>query len=545
MWPRLTSDAEWAASRVAPLPPRWQERLLDPWSSRHATGDIYGANSELRILTDSLLAVRIPLDASDSTICEAAQTLAERCAGRAEVFHEVNALRASMVRIVLGQGIEPPHERTKNGPAIARMCCPMWWRRKLRRHHGRAFEAAAIALGLVHRQAGIYCSDETLKRRLAQNERNAASLENTIARNELGQEYTLAELAAKGPGNKKIRRAELMTRIAGFERIARHCGHAGLFLTITCPSRFHKGRIVNDWKVIDNPSYDPNETPATAQKYLARVWSRIRPKLARLGIKLYGFRIAEPQHDGTPHWHLLVFMEAAHEPMVRQVISHYALQDTPDEKGANEHRCDFKAIDWERGSAAGYIAKYVSKNIDGYQVGKDFYGNDAMVVSARVEAWASTWGIRQFQQVGSPPVGVWRELRRIETLPNGAPPHLVQAHRAVNKLAAVEGKENASVAWDHYCDAQGGVFCGRAARIKLSQVRGDKPGRYGDEPALRAIGVETLAPVPSTPGQFVLWEIESTRHDWEIVRAPKGRLIERGLADDNYLDRSTTTILTG
>jgi Bacteriophage replication gene A protein (GPA) len=352
---------------------------------------------------------------------------------------------------------------------------------------------------------------------------------------ELGQEYTLAELAAKGSGNKKIRRAELMTRIAGFERIARHCGHIGWLLTITCPSRFHKGRTVNGWKVLDNPNYDPNENPATAQKYLARVWSRIRAKLHRLGIKLYGFRIAEPQHDGTPHWHLLVFMESAHEPVVREVVSHYALQDSPNEKGADEHRCNIRVIDWEKGTAAGYIAKYVSKNIDGYQVGKDFYGNDAVVASARVEAWAATWGIRQFQQVGGPPVGVWRELRRIETLPNGAPSHLVQAHRAVNKLAVIEGKENACVAWDHYCEAQGGVFCGRDARIKLSQVQGDKPGRYGDEPPLRPVGVETLAtvdwPVPWMPGQFfrqqVLWEIESARHEWEIVRAPNAALIER------------------
>jgi hypothetical protein len=54
-----------------------------------------------------------------------------------------------------------------------------------------------------------------------------------------------------------------MTRIAGFERVALSLGHAGLFMTTTLASRFHKCRTVAEGrKVIDNPSYDSSETPA-------------------------------------------------------------------------------------------------------------------------------------------------------------------------------------------------------------------------------------------------------------------------------------------
>lgn len=128
-------------------------------------------------------------------------------------------------------------------------------------------------------------------------------------RNEIGQESTLAELAAKSTANEKVRRAVLMTRIAGFERIAVASSHAGLFLTMTCPSRFvsdrlrrfHWWRAVNEGKVvIPNPIYEPNEKPATAQKHLARVWSRIPAELKRRDKEVYGVRIAEPQHGDAP-----------------------------------------------------------------------------------------------------------------------------------------------------------------------------------------------------------------------------------------------------
>lgn len=547
-------DDVWAAGRVASLPVHWQGQLLRAWEKRHP-GDRRGANTALRETTDKLTAVRIPLDAGDATICDAAQALALRCASAAERLHDANALRRHMDAICTGQGIEPPDPcKVENGPAIARMTCSQWWRRKLRQHHGRAVEGAAIALARVAKGREIYCSNQTLERRLQQNARNLASLEATTATNEHGQEYTLAELAAKGPANKAIRRAELMTRIAGFERIARDLGHAGLFMTITCPSRMHKMRTVgpkNARRVVENSRWDGTE-PREAQQYLSKVWARIRAKLHRDEMGVYGFRIAEPQHDGTPHWHFLIFHEVEHTEALREVVSKYALQDSTNEPGAHTHRVDFKAIDWERGSAAGYIAKYVAKNIDGYRLENDLHGNPSMETSARVEAWASTWGIRQFQQVGGPPVTVWRELRRIEAVPMGAPEHLIKAHEAVNKVAQFKGELQeaaARVAWDTYVNAQGGVFCGRDYRIKL--MKQDQPGklsRYGEQAGPRVVGVETVSMEEWTPQEImdmhpmdrwnfkplvraVVWAVESRRYEWVIGgRARSSGLVSIGQA---------------
>lgn len=562
----IESAEAWARKRVETLPRRWQGRILHAWAldAGEQTGhpDTWireqarqtAANVRLLDVSQRLGAVRMPLDATDSDVCAVADKQAERCGELAQVWHQPEPLRAAMGRLCNGFGLLPPGYRYgKNGElvllrdqegnpkvtdsaAIRRMLDPLWWRRGLRKAHAKAVEGAAIGLGYVNRKRDIYISRESLRRREQQNARNREALENTIATNEHGQEYTLAELAATGPANKAIRRAELMTRIGGFERIALDLGHEGLFFTVTCPSRMHKFSTARKGGgVFLNPSYD-GTTPIEAQRYLAKVWARIRAALARRGVSLYGFRIAEPNHDGTPHWHLLVFHAAHQLETIRAAVLKQALKDSPDERGAQAHRVDFKPIDRTRGSAAGYIAKYVAKNIDGYKLETDLVGGvelvaDGMDTARRVEAWAATWGIRQFQQVGGPPVGVWRELRRIEAMPADAPEYMRAAHNAVNKVAVIEGRENATVAWDHYVKAQGGVFCGRRYRVRLSKVEREGLNRYGEAMPDAVIGVEAESREIYTPDHMkhtkgqavrvVQWVIQSKRYAWSITSRRK------------------------
>lgn len=551
---RLSTDADWSAARVAGLPPRWQRRVITRWldDRRGDTSDTApartAANLALLTITDQLAAVRLPLAAQDAQVCERAALLASECMSLASVWHEPKQLRMAMERVVLANHCQPPageaiNPRTgeirgvRDAGAIARMSEPLWWRRALRRMHAKAVESAAIELGYVNVRRDVYVSNESLERRGQQRKRNADMLEDTIARNEDGDEFTLAALAARSVANKAIRRAELMTRISGFERIARDLGHVGLFFTVTCPSRMHKWRKHKAGGVSLNPRYD-GTTPRDAQAYLSRMWSRIRAKLDRQGVDWYGFRIAEPNHDGTPHWHVLVFFRSqwpgqtprAALPRVCATVRRYALKDSPGEFGAKQHRADFEPIDWNKGTAAGYIAKYVSKNIDGYAVGDDLYGNPALESSARVEAWAATWGIRQFQQVGGPPVGVWRELRRVDALPDDAPDALVRAHLAVNKTAAVEGDGKASVSWANYIKAQGGIGVPRdALQIQLFKEHDERTGRYGDAmPAVvrgvRANGVETYRDGIVMRERSIQCVVRSVRHAWEIVsrRAREG-----------------------
>lgn len=447
------------------------------------------ANLQMIDVAESFKESDIDLALSDDDICKLADEYSKKCS---LVICDTGVENGKSWAVENGAKLPDSDDLTVKS-LIARLSDCYWWRRQLRVKHGRAVEGQAVSLRMVHGKGQIYASNASVKRRTSQRSRNLNMLESVIAVNELGQEYTLAKLAELSTSNPEIRRGELMTRIAGFELYAKHKGHVAEFWTITCPSKMHSMKYSSDRKkVFQNINYD-GTTPRKAQAYLSKVWSRIRAYYHRHNIGIYGFRVAEPQHDGTPHWHLLIFIDPSQVEHAREVAERYSLQMDGEEAGAKEYRFKPITIDPARGSAAGYIAKYIAKNIDGYgidRVDADLTGKrDPMECARRVDTWASTWGIRQFQQIGGHPVSVWRELRRLtEEDTKGT---VYDKHR----VAADCGN------WCEYLEQMD------KKPLELLKEFNDKEGRYCEPLGWQIIGLDT---------EYGIFNFISRKHEWSI-----------------------------
>ena len=404
-------------------------------------------------------------------------------------------------------GIEPPKgwiacTDNESGGVIARAQSENWWRRALRKRVARVVEHGAIKLGVVNRLEGAYASDYAVTERKQQLARNAAVLQKSIYKNEAGQCYRLSELAALSVANPDNRRDELMTRIRGAEEYADNAGHAGLFVTLTTPSKYHavmsKARDESR-KLLINPKYDNALTPRDAQLWLREKWARVRADLGRAGVKMYGVRVAEPHHDATPHWHALLWFDGqdALKTAIESIRRHWLSEDGQ-ELGAQKNRVNIKRMEF--GKAAGYVAKYIAKNVGG-SVNVDGHTDGGKPVNTggvrgveRVGAWAARWGIRQFQSFGLPPIGVWRKLRGVDA-------GQVEAARvngdwdAWRAWGAAHRQGDIKADFKRYIDAMGGVCRGRGEWPLAVAMRSEPncKNEYGESITRKtAVGVEVV-----------------------------------------------------
>lgn len=509
-------DREFVKGLISHFPLKIQTILVDRYKE---IGKPFASNTYIRVtakkLNELLPSNLIPhFDAGEHELREVAEKYALLCRQLSKEnlpprefryitgTQPVNgneALYEAYSKFVNGFGINEPEVSkavTLTG-AVKRMQDKYWWLRKLRKVVTRKREEVLIHLGQVNSRKGKYCSDLTVSYRLWQKELQREMLESLIIINEQDESFSLAEISDKNVSNPVNRKNELMTRIYGFEKLSKEIGHDAKFVTITCPSKYHNTFASSGDQ---NPKWD-GSTPHDGQQYLNTTWQRIRAEFNRLGIQPYGFRVAEPQHDGTPHWHMLLFLESEQVDDFKRVIIEYSLQEDGDEAGAVENRCDFKDIDYSRGSATGYIAKYVSKGINGQNLDADLDGGSAPEAAQRIEAWASCWGIRQFQQIGAGSVTVWRELRRLKKL-LGLTDNFKSIHAAAD-----------SGDWKEFVLLMGGVFCKRDEQTirPLYQPKLDK-----ESGELKQCWFDGTITTSLKGVRYMGQEIITREHEWRI-----------------------------
>ena len=381
--------------------------------------------------------------------------------------------------------------------ALLKAECEKWWARKLKTVRKRYLELLEIATGQVGKdlfrtnkgraikRKGIspYSSKNAQAEFLESQRSGRRYLERLELESEKGDVIDLISAVDAGMSNPVNRRNELMLRIRESEELAKEMGYTGVFYTLTCPSKYHP----------NSEKWD-GSTPKDAQAYLVQTWAQTRAKLNRLGIKYFGIRVAEPHADGCPHWHMMLFMPTKKVQTTNAIIRKYFISEDRDEliKRYDDRQSLFKTylqkrkawgykksqgikakapekfyrtftprftaitMDPTKGTAAGYIAKYISKNIDGYQVGdhEDAETSENITVNP-VLAWASTWGIRQFQFQGSPSVTVYRELRRVR--------EPVEQEELERVRQAADTSQ-----WKEFVKLMGGMCIGRNANFKTA-----------------------------------------------------------------------------
>ena len=476
----LSGEPRWAALDAG-IP-------TDSWSR---------ADSELKDIDRRLRTARINLAFDDGALREMAKDRAQFCARIRSQNPPAHALTIE-TEYARRHGVRPPAPFVRGVTVTAclnRFESPRWWCRGMRHAYSKEAEESLRKLGRVHQHASLYVSQEALALRVANRARNTKFLSETLATNDLRQEYSLIDLAARSTSSPVIRRTELMVRCRGMEEHAREAGYAAIFFVCTLPSRFH----VFHKSGSRNSKFD-DSTPRAGQQWLCKRWQRARALLSRDRIQYFGIRTTEPNHDGTPHWNVLIFCPPEHIEAIRRAIrKHFLLSESPDEPGAAQHRIHEIRIDSERGSATGYIAKYISKCIDGYRVGADredtVRHRDTAETVVRVEAWASIHGIRQFQQFGAPPVTVWREIRRLSHSSSGVIGQACQAANEANWAAFMKIMESAASERNGWA-------------IDLFRVWSDKPGEYGDPIGYVVRGVQAREGTAITRDR--IWDINWT-----------------------------------
>ncbi len=375
-------------------------------------------NARFQIISSKLASITEAELEKDDTFCPVV-----------EGYHQLAAFTAKF-------GIKPPCKYKKQNELsalqdISRMISEKWWLGRLVKARKIMREHLAIAMGQVSSKASAYASWDCVREHQEQQKRNWEYIKQCeLFDEETEEKADLSEMVLKSVSNPAIRRHELMVRCRGCEDIGNELGLQGLFLTLTTPSKYHnsykKGGFIDHWN---------GASPREAQAYLNNAWQRIRAKLGREEIRWFGVRVAEPHHDGTPHWHLLIWVKPEEVAQVRDIFISYATKEDRAELhpqyekekqkpfrkcayvGPMDYRprCDFGYIDPEKGTATGYIAKYISKNIDGFAMDdevSDETGKSVKDMAKNVSAWKSRWAIRQFQFFGGAPVTTYRELRR-------------------------------------------------------------------------------------------------------------------------------------
>ncbi|EAP4179708.1 replication endonuclease [Salmonella enterica] len=348
--------------------------------------------------------------------------------------------------------------------AISKMLSVRFWSRHFRTFTRRWREHLYIAVGDVRRQRSVICSPQWVQHWLASRKRGREIMAETdLEDEETGETLPLLSAVDASVSNNEKRRAEMLTRVKGLEELAaldhmsQDSDYVALFFTWTAPQQYHAwletGRRNRKWN---------GASPRETQRYFTRTFKNFSTALTRRDIHIFGMHVTESHHDGTPHWHGILFVRREQEATLRDVFEGYANAENCSAhrpgKPPEQSQLMIKPVDKRMGSLTAYITKHICRNLEGCAPGgrDKETGRPWTELARHSAAWASLWGIKQFQFTGGPPVSVWRELRKLSD------------QKQADSVSPVFGELHHAAGagdWAEYTRLQGGL---PAARKKLT-----------------------------------------------------------------------------
>ncbi|ENK0709938.1 replication endonuclease, partial [Salmonella enterica] len=304
-----------------------------------ASDDAYGTVRSMTFRFNALV------DGDESDAALLAQDLAEFLCG--EVEHLNRTLRDESASELLGvlysmaAGVtehfkaDPPEWSRFTGKkltpeqlkiAISRMISVRFWSRHFRTFTRRWREHLYIAVGDVRRQRSVICSPQWVQHWLASRKRGREIMAETdLEDEETGETLPLLSAVDASVSNNEKRRAEMLTRVKGLEELAaldhmsQDSDYVALFFTWTAPQQYHAwletGRRNRKWN---------GASPRETQRYFTRTFKNFSTALTRRDIHIFGMHVTESHHDGTPHWHGILFVRREQEATLRDVFEGYA-----------------------------------------------------------------------------------------------------------------------------------------------------------------------------------------------------------------------------
>lgn len=373
--------------------------------------------------------------------------------------------------------------------SLARMLCADWWYRKLWQMRCEWREEQLRAVCLVNKKASPYVSYEAVIHKREQRRKSLEFFQSHVLVNADGDTLDMEDVVNASSSNPAHRRNEMMACVKGLELIAEMRGDCAVFYTITCPSRFHA--TLNNGR--PNPKWT-SETVRQSNDYLVDTFAAFRKAMHKAGLRWYGVRVAEPHHDGTVHWHLLCFMRKKDRKSITALLRKFAIREDREELGNNTGpRFKSELINPRKGTPTSYIAKYISKNIDGRGLAKEISketGKSLRDSAEHVSAWASLHRVQQFRFFGIPGRQAYRELRLLagqaarQQADKKAGTPVLDNPRLDAVLAAADAGCFAT-----YIMKQGGVLVPRKHHlVRTAYELNDEPSTYGDH-GIRIYGI--------------------------------------------------------